>query len=121
MKALCATLMSLLMLVAQVFAAVPPPAVAQEGQPADSACCGIIRQNCCACCLAAPVASVPVAATVPAPAAKTTVPVFQAIAWLTVASLLPDASCLEASPARESPPPASSAVPLFLRHRTLLI
>lgn len=109
------------MLVAQVFAAVPAPAAAQEGQPADHACCGVIKQNCCACCLAAPVTSVPVAATVPAPAAKTTAPVFQAIAWLTVASLVPDASFLEASPAGESPAPVASAVPLFLRHRTLLI
>jgi hypothetical protein len=125
MKTSCVTLLSLLLVVAQVWFASVNAAAALEGRlaapGAGESCCDGPKTHHCSCCVG-PSESRPSAGPIaPAPANSNPLPAGPLSADLTVLWWLPPPPVVEPIPVAESPSSTLAAVPLFLRHGALLL
>jgi hypothetical protein len=125
MKATCATVLSLLLVLAQVLFTSPSASAANGSVPsvmtAEHACCDVPQVNCCACCVQRSDSRSVQLPALPPPVSSGPVLTGQLSAVLTALWTLPAAPAREVSPAAESSSAATVAVPLFLRHSVLLI
>ena len=124
MKTTCATFLSLLLVLAQVFL-LPAKAVAagQAGhcaQVSAEACCRP-KAHSCSCCVDRSESRPTQSAAIPAPANSSPLSAGQLSAILTALWSLPAPPACVPAPVADASLATPAAVPLFLRHGALLI
>lgn len=125
MKTTCATLLSLLLVLAQVFL-LPANAVAatQSGHAAQvsaESCCNGPRAHSCSCCVDRSESRPAQSAAIPAPANPSPLSAGPLSAILTALWSLPAPPACVLAKAADGSPTTPVSVPLFLRHGALLI